>query len=956
VFYKAAVSASTRLPSDRFSLFSEARERMGKLMAQATAKLVPALSQVLSRQAERAIDLKARVELQESLHELNKQRDALPNLVMQRFNELAFKRLDIESRDSGNEVMAGLLALLPDAELEEQVYSNELAQRIRTAGGQEYAALVTRIHALTQFSANEDQSPFSASVIAASFVMSLRVITHDRIAWATIRPELSEDLPQDMAEAMADVNDFLRAANIVPEIPRFVAKIEMPVAPLPAAHTPVMPEALSQNATAARPLSANPSPERQLNAMTRPGLIARAVAAVDQAGSSGLKTGRSFMQSGAAMHQRALDTQRMLSVEHLEREGTSFASGVGVAAYSAAAREKFFTLLRDGLRDQQSNLNRDAQLAIVDVVHSLFDYALDEHRVPDAARPLLWRLQLPTVILALLDPRYLGDQASSIRRLVENLSAIISAFPDDVFKGSELYTRLESAVRAVEVVAHTLQTRTSVMAGLIEKQFSESSTGVAMIAQRVKAQRTSLESMPGRRNRRDYRARPSRETEIAITEKLNQAIDSRLSGRVVPDAVRQFLKEVWIRRLRSAALRDGEESKDFQIAMQIVDDLLWSLEDKDKRLERRELAVQIPPLIQQLTSGVKAVGVDEKELASFFDELFLVHLRRMQRQEQLAQVLTPGATVSAVGAVQAAEKSKPEMSIVQAMARPVTAPAVSEPLPADLPVIPELPEADLNDAVDWPVLTDDLRLEEGAQKRVSSNFTLPSISNVPSIPSLDNLVPSKAPTAAKASNSLGTRAQRVKPNPDLKPFRIQGMDQLASAASINLNTLPLVKPQQELASNAPMLPAAAQGGSVLSQRVTDLPSDLSLGGSKKSVPSPTRSDAAVDSASAEANLLGLLSAVSVEEGHAGFLRSELSPSEAVDRLAQDVWIELVSSSQGARFAKVAWLNPQRSLVLLVREHDRKALSLRVSDMLTRFAQRRAFVLRPPEQTRLRDLR
>jgi Protein of unknown function (DUF1631) len=932
------VSVAPNSSSDRYSLFSEARERMGKAISQATVKLVPALSQVLSRHAERALDLKARVQLQEALHELNKQRDVLPSLVMQRFNELVFKRLDLESRLPANAVSAGLLALLPEAELEEQVYANELAQRIRAAGGQEYVALITRVHALTQFSSSEDQSAFSASIIAASFVMSLRVITRDRIAWACIRPELSEDLPQDLAESMADVNDFLRNAQVLPEVPRFMAKIELAPQPKP-----------TEEKSAAFIKDITP----QLGQTTKPGLIARAVAAVDQAGSTGLQTGRSFMQAGSSMHQRALDSQRMLSVEHLEREGSSFATSQRVAPYSVAAREKFFTLLRNGLKHQSDGINRDAQLAIVDVVHSLFDYALDEQRVPDAARPLMWRLQLPTVVLALLDPRYLGDQASSIRRLVENLSAIVTAFPDDVFKGSELYTRLESAVRAVEVVAHTLQTRTSVMAALIEKQFAESSSGVAMIAQRVKAQRTSLESMPGRRNRRDYRARPSREAELAITNKLNQAIDSRLLDREIPVAVRDFLKQVWIRRLRSTALRDGEESHEFQVAMQVVDDLLRSLEDKDKRRERRELAVQIPPLIAQLTAGVKAVGVDEKELASFFDELFLVHLRRMQRQDQIAAPVHQTAP--------AAQPSKPEMSIVRAMNKPsqpiVLGAAPSLSLPADLPPTVAANDTQPNDLyddgqpqdqMDWPVLTEEQRIEPELPKYdmpVSNVPSAPAGFN-PSIPSLDDLVPVKN----NERSNIGTRSQRIKSSPFSTPFRIQGMDQLASAASINLVTQPLIK-------STPPADAPTPAASALSQKVANLPADLSLGDNKKIEPQ-LRSDRTAgpgaNSDSAEANLLGLLASVRVDDGHDAFLRAELTPGESVEQLAPDLWIELVSSSQGSRFAKVAWLNPQRSLVLLVRERDRKALSLRVSELLVRFAQRRAYVLRPPVQTRQRD--
>ena len=45
-----------------------------------------------------------------------------------------------------------------------------------------------------------------------------------------------------------------------------------------------------------------------------------------------------------------------------------------------------------------------AQLATVDLVAAMFDYAADQERIPDPARPLMWRLQLPAITLACLDP------------------------------------------------------------------------------------------------------------------------------------------------------------------------------------------------------------------------------------------------------------------------------------------------------------------------------------------------------------------------------------------------------------------------------------------------------------------------------------------------------------------------------------------------------------------------
>jgi hypothetical protein len=924
---------------DRFSLFSESRERMASALSDAVKRLLPTMLMVLSRNAERAIDLKARVELQEAHHELQARNGRLVKDVVKRFNELVFKRLEIESNSPREDLAGGLLALLPEADLDEQIYADDLAQRIRAAGGEEYAALIHRAHLLTGFSHQEDRCPLSAGIFAAALIQALRSITKDRLVWAALRPELGLDFPNDLALAMADVNDYLRTSNVLPDMPRFIAKIEPTKARVdgPKNQTASVPP--KQSLT--NKIAENSTPINQSG-----DLIVRATGAVDQALTVARNASPHTLNHLEKPTQRALMTSRMIPIASLEAEGTSFANSVGLPAYSRAAREQFFIQLRQAIPKQQLD---SSQGAVIDVVQSMFDYAVDDKQVPDAARPLLWRLQLPSVVLSLLDARYLGDQPNSVRRLIENLSAIVMAFPDDVFKGSELFTRLETAVRAVEVVAHTLQTRAGVLADLIEKQFNESAKGVAMIAQRVKAQRLSLESMPERRNRRDYRRRPSRQAEADVTEKLNQLLNQKLAGRDIPESVRQFLDTVWMRRLRTTALRDGQDSQEFLVSLQVVDDLLWSLSDKNKRAERKQLAVQIPPLIKQLTHGVRSVGVDEKELDSFFDELFLIHLRRMQREHlTLVAPLAKQDTLPTV--IERANELRSEQT--KASAQPIV------PNPEDS---------------DWPVLGTDLVLPEPAPVSIKKE---PFTKKETFIPALIDLGPSQF--KRDTSNPIGlektvrtANATRVSAVPlklptltkDTPRVKIQGMDQLAAAASINLVTIPGGQKKRRVRDEADKKPDP-QAKPIQLDGLPELPSLTMPGKSQKSaqvdypqsaqtVPQTMPQLSEWEASASERKLLELLDTVDVSQGHIDYVRRDLGPDEGMHLLQVGTWIELVGGD-GSRFGKVAWINDRRTVVLVVREGDRKAMSLRSGELLTRFSERRAFLLKPAVGTPQRD--
>src|SRR5690606_40119074 len=111
----------------------------------------------------------------------------------------------------------------------------------------------------------------------------------------------------------------------------------------------------------------------------------------------------------------------------------------------------------------------------------------------------------------------------------------------------------------------------------------------------------AVESARGRRNRRDYARRPGRERAREATERIQRLLDERLARHTVPESVQEFLCKVWLRHLRTAVLRDGEDSGEFRVALQVVDDLLWSLDDNaEGRVSRRELVQRIPPLIQVL--------------------------------------------------------------------------------------------------------------------------------------------------------------------------------------------------------------------------------------------------------------------------------------------------------------------------------------------------------------------
>ncbi|MGH1358459.1 MAG: DUF1631 family protein [Burkholderiaceae bacterium] len=332
------------------------------------------------------------------------------------------------------------------------------------------------------------------------------------------------------------------------------------------------------------------------------------------------------------------------SIESLEADAVSFAHEVDQIPYSRESRRLFFERIRTTMAGLPC---APSQLSTLDLVAGMFDYVIDDRRVPEAAQPLIWRLQLPVLTMALLDPGYLSDDRRSVRRLLETIGAITSQFGEQIGRGSDAHRRLETSVRAIEIVSSGLSARSQALAVQVSRAFQRCSSGMSQLIDRVGRDLDALEQTPGRQNRRDFAQRPGREEEKQATARLSALIASKIRGLELPASVDLFLQSVWMRYMRTALLREGEQSAQFANAEQLIDDLLWTLNQKSGVGDRRQLAQRIPALIAQVNRGLHEVGAREEDHQAFFDELFLIHLRKLQRLKgHSAQTLTGTATTA----------------------------------------------------------------------------------------------------------------------------------------------------------------------------------------------------------------------------------------------------------------------------------------------------------------------
>ncbi len=1049
---------------DRFVLFTEARERLGQAFVRGLTAAIPELATALENAAEAFGSIVARRELIASAAVLRGEATARAQRSLGHLYDLTFRLLELNQSSAPNEE-APLLALMHDRELDLQILADELSNVVRELLGPAYDTWIRRVDALTDTESLDVRAPLGAHALSIAALESLRPGVAEHGTRAGLRAAIMKFLGPRLAEAIASTDAWLTAQGVHPRLP---APPSLPepeplrqsaqVLPIAGSALAAAPFGTAQQIGQTQPSSPEfepvPLPEPEPISVPKPGPepLGRALeerpeqaeAAMERAAQALVHStrtadllGQQPLATGSQPETGFRHAGMLPRPEALEQDAVAFAHYVGVAPYTRLARQRFFESLRQRMLAAKAPA---AQLAALDLVGAMFEYVVDDVRTPEAAKPLLWRLQQPTATLAALDAGYLGDDRRSVRKLVENVAAISVAYADDVTKGSELYRRLDTVVRAVEVVSHAFQARSTVLGDQVRREYERAAHGVSQLVTRVAKERHALESTPGRRNRRDFNRRPSRERELEVTRRLESALRERIARCAVPESVQEFLLGVWLRHLRTALLRDGEDSPTYRLAMQVVDDLMWTLDSTGPRQSRSQLASRIPPLIRVLTQGVTDIGARSEEFSAFLDELFVIHLRKMQKvprdgdtlpaQEAQDALGTIGTRAPGTGAAfeiapptldqrlgETPVSGMPPLLSNEVPSVPaVRAPAVSDrtgPEPAGMP----------RDMIDAARILNAIARETDLSVAGEGNGVDPAAIEQTPLQAPDDALSSAQPEgAAREPGAAPERSSVVSSAAAQETDSIEATGGSAADSGVAIRTVP--KPDAERdpgealaaagrAASAESVPDAAVAEEdaavmhiALAPQSVEAPTDSDAQGHERlPLPAPPTASTPIAPSAAELAVPRRASAVSDEEGPASEAsaldagrvlngigashvdpgrredgapsgrplasddgrsgeqrlltvlstldlgdfpshpkRLRLAPDDAIGRLRRGDWLELLGRDGLPQEVKVAWINSRRTVVLLVRRPDRRALSLRASELHQRFAQHKATLI------------
>ena len=244
---------------------------------------------------------------------------------------------------------------------------------------------------------------------------------------------------------------------------------------------------------------------------------------------------------------------------------------------------------------------------VIDIVSMMFEFILEDKSLSDRVRAEIARLQIPVIKVAIIDKEFFNQQEHPARLLLNEL-AYAGGSRDNLDNNDDvIFKKIEYVVNRVLT---EFQTNMDIFSELLEefKQFIDKEL------QSNKVSEKRLEQ---------------------TKQKVSDEIESRIKKYKIPKLIYDFLVDRWKDVLTSVGMRSGCSGQAWSACLDVIDDLIWSVQPKLMASERQELTRSIPKLIKRLKEGLKFISTDDKVVTTFLDQLGTLHLKCLKGGDDL---------------------------------------------------------------------------------------------------------------------------------------------------------------------------------------------------------------------------------------------------------------------------------------------------------------------------------
>ena len=524
---------------------------------------------------------------------------------MHAFNKEARGEKNTPAAQHATSVSELEFSLVEPDELEESLASINIANNIHTNCSEELFGLERRMGALLNDPELEHtNNPLGPELIASAFMDTLKELP------CTIKVKLllvmlfNKHMPEQIKTLYQDINQRLAEKGVLPKIR--VGLRKRPRSPSPSA----TPGSEGVGPITSAPISAEQGMFNTLQQLMTQGGNADLGGAAYGSGSGGSGGAAQFgpgVGSGSSLNVAAQSAHAMdalTKLQHGQIEGVfAHDSKFNVASLSDGHTNVLHELKAAGVTSGMGHM--DAMT--LDIVAMLFDYILDDRRIPDAMKALIGRLQIPVLKVAMLDKSFFSQKSHPARKLLDKLAEVSIGWNDSEGHQSGLYKKVDSLVQRilnefsdkVGIFAEALEDLNEFI--VEEKHQADQLTGVS--AQVIQQQE---------------------QAEVAAIM-AHDEVQRRVQSQRLPQTIRNFLFGCWKSVLAAGYNKAGEESGIWNQDLETMDQLAWSIAPKKAPEERKKLVGLLPGLLMRLQRGMTNAGVPDIDRDRFFADLVKYH-------------------------------------------------------------------------------------------------------------------------------------------------------------------------------------------------------------------------------------------------------------------------------------------------------------------------------------------
>ena len=267
---------------------------------------------------------------------------------------------------------------------------------------------------------------------------------------------------------------------------------------------------------------------------------------------------------------------------------------------------------REALRDAS---NGSLDHMVIDVIGSLFDQILSDPKVPPQMARQIARLQLPVLRAALGDASFFSSRKHPVRRFVNRIASLGSAFEDFDSESSQRFLKLvrelvqeivEGDFDQIEVYEQKLSVLENFIVEQAQRELQDSGSAASLLTEK--------------------------ETDLRLQQRYTQQLQALLKPLPVADFIRDFISQVWSQALMRAARLDGDDSARVKRLRHAARELIMSVQPKGSPEQRKAFLMQLPTLMKELNEGMDLIGWPEGAKKTFFGLLLPAHAESLKGQ------------------------------------------------------------------------------------------------------------------------------------------------------------------------------------------------------------------------------------------------------------------------------------------------------------------------------------